>query len=400
MVRRRGSSLWAESSARARATPIRLADGELREGRHVCALFSGVEETYSGLLPFIAEGLAQGQRAVHVVGPAARTPHLERLASVGLDVEGALGDGRLEVMTWDASYLRSGRFDPVGMLLFLRKTLAEGRSRGYPATRFIGFMEWALEPAPGVDEVVAYESELDMFLRGEVDPVICAYDLTRHSAAIVARLQASHPVTIIGGKLLSTAASATSARERILDAASRLFSSQGVGPTGVDALIDAAGVAKATFYRYFPSKNDLIVEWLGDRRTRWLDVVRRRAEEIADGPDSMVPAFFDAVAEWLEAVDRRGCPYLNTAVELTDPDHAARRVIVDYLAEVRTYLADVLKAASDRGSTDDLESERLAAQLQTMLAGAITLSVARRDPAPARDAREAAISLLASAGRG
>jgi hypothetical protein len=114
----------------------------------------------------------------------------------------------------------------------------------------------------------------------------------------------------------------------------------------------------------------------------------------------MVPAIFDAVAEWLEAVDCRGCPYLNTAVELIDHDHPAQRVIIDYLAEVGTYLADVVKATYDGGSTDDPESERLAAQLQTLLVGAITLSVARRDPTPAREAREAAISLLASAARG
>jgi AcrR family transcriptional regulator len=362
----------------------------------VCGLFSGAGESYSELRPFIADGLQQGRRAVHCVAPESRASHLERLASAGIDVERTLDRGQLEVVTWEVSYLRAGRFDRVGMLLFLQKTLAEGRSRGYAVTRLIGFMEWALEVAPGVGDVIAYETDIDQFLRGKPDPVICAYDLSGHAAGVVAHLHAAHPLVVVGGKLLSTAAAAVSPRDRILNAASWLFSRQGVGPTGVDALIDSAGVAKATFYRYFPSKNDLIVAWLGDGRTRWLDRVRRRAEEIAGGSNETIPAFFDAVAEWLEAEDCRGCPYLNTAVELIDAGHPAQQVIDDYLSEVRVYLADVLRSTAHGGSTDHGETARLAAQVQMLLTGAISLSVARRSSTPARDARDAAIRLLGS----
>jgi AcrR family transcriptional regulator len=364
----------------------------------VCALFSGAEETYAGLLPFIVDGVEQGQRAVHVVGPMARAPHLERLASAGIDVERALDTGQLEVATWEATYLRGGRFDSTGMVLSLQKALAESRSRGFAVTRLIGFMEWALEQAPGVEDLVAYETELDLSLRGRADAVICAYDLERHRAGLVAQLQAAHPLAVVGGKLLVTAAAAASPRERILDAASQLFSRYGVGPTGVDALIDAAGVAKRTFYRYFPAKDDLIVAWLGDGRTRWLDHVRRRAKEIAGGPDETIPAVFDALADWLEAGDWRGCPYLNTAVELIDPGHPAQQIINDYLSEVRAYLADVLGSTRHGGSTADGEPGELAAELQLLLTGAISLSVARRDPTPLREARHAAIRWLGSGG--
>jgi len=278
----------------------------------------------------------------------------------------------------------------MGMLLFLQKTLSEGRSRGYPVTRVIGFMEWALEGVAGVENVVAYEADLDMSLRGRADSVICAYDPSRHTAGLVAQLQATHALAVVGGKLLPTGAAAPSPRVRILDAASYLFSRYGVGPTGVDALIDGAGVAKRTFYRYFPSKNDLIVAWLSDSRTRWLDGVRRRAEEIAGGPDETIPAFFDAVAEWLEAEDYRGCPYLNTAVELGDPDHPADPVIRAYLSEVRQYLEGLLR------STAHPEPTRVAGQLQALLAGAMTLSVGMRSSDPARDARDAAIRIAGS----
>ena len=385
MTRRDG----AATAARDVSAPIRLAGGELGGLGHVCGLFSGEAESYAVLTPFIVDGLERGERAVHLLGPAERASHLERLTSAGLDVDAALATGQLEVQTWEAGYLRGGRFDRTGTLLFLQKTLAEGRSRGFAATRLIGFMDWALEEVAGVGDVVAYETDVDLFLRGTPDHVVCAYDLSRHSAALVVQLQAAHPLVIVGARLLATAGAAVAPRDRILDAASQHFSSQRVGPTGVDALIESAGVAKATFYRHFPSKNDLIVAWLSDSRTRWLERVRRRAEEIARGSDEAVPAFFDAVAEWLEAEGYRGCPYLNTAVELVDSRHPAQPVINDYLSEVRTHLGNVLR------SIDQPDPDRLAAQLQTLLAGAIALSVARRSAAPVRDAREAAIKLLA-----
>jgi AcrR family transcriptional regulator len=283
------------------------------------------------------------------------------------------------------------------MVLFFQKTMAEGRSRGYNATRAVGFMEWAVDQVAGVDDVVSYETDLDKALRGSADSVICAYDLSRHSAGLVARLQTAHPLAIIGGRLVPTGARGASPRERLLDAASQLFSSQGIGPTGVDALIDAAGVAKATFYSYFPSKVDLIVAWLGDSRTRWLDRVRRRAEEIAGESDETIPAFFEAVAEWLEAENCRGCPYLNTAVELVDAAHPAQQMIDDYLSEERTYLQDLVMSAPHRAPTAHGGPARLAAELQMLLNGAISLSVARHSSSPAREARDAAIRLVDSA---
>jgi AcrR family transcriptional regulator len=283
------------------------------------------------------------------------------------------------------------------MVLFLQKAMAEGRSRGYAATRAVGFMEWAVDQVAGVDDVVSYETDLDNALRGAADSVICAYDLSRHSAGLVARLQTAHPLAIIGGRLVPTGARGASPRERLLDAASQLFSSQGIGPTGVDALIDAAGVAKATFYSYFPSKDDLIMAWLGDSRTRWLDRVRQRAEEIAGESDETIAAFFEAVAEWLEAENCRGCPYLNTAVELVDAGHPAQQMIDDYLSEERTYLQDLLMSTPHRAPTAHGAPATLAAELQMLLNGAISLSVARHSSSPAREARDAAIRLVDSA---
>src|SRR4029078_7056907 len=147
-----------------------------------------------------------------------------------------------------------------------------------------------------------------------------------------------------------------------------MFSEVGVRATGVDTIIESAGVAKATFYRHFPSKDDLIVAWLRDPRTRWLDRIRIEGEADAVAPVGVIRAFFGAVAEWLEADGRRGCPYIGTALAMPDLAMPARAVIHEYLAEVETYLADRLVAA---GVSD---AEKLAGELHSLLAGAITLS--------------------------
>ena len=183
-------------------------------------------------------------------------------------------------------------------------------------------------------------------------------------------------------------------RERILSAASLLFGQSGVRATGVDALIAAAGVAKATFYRHFPSKDDLIVAWLKDPRTRWFDRVRVQAEQRAAAPKDLIRELFSVVVEWLEADDYRGCPYLNSSIELMGPAHRATASIRDYLDEIERYLQDSVAAAGYANAKPS------GTTLQTLLAGSITLSVAHHDSSFALAARDAAVKLLATSESG
>ena len=108
-----------------------------------------------------------------------------------------------------------------------------------------------------------------------------------------------------------------SARDRILSAAHDYFHNVGIRATGVDTLIEAAGVAKATFYRHFPSKDDLVVAWLCDSRPRWFYRIRDEAEDVAPRPEELIPLIFESVARWIEEDGFRGCAFLNAAVEIT-----------------------------------------------------------------------------------
>jgi AcrR family transcriptional regulator len=181
----------------------------------------------------------------------------------------------------------------------------------------------------------------------------------------------------------------TEPRERILAAASRLFTQQGIARTGVDSLIAEAAVAKATFYRHFPAKEELVVAWLRDPRTRWFDRVRTLSDSGIDTPADRIPALFEAVATWLEAGDYRGCPYLNTVIELADPNRPPGHAIREYLAEIGAYIEQQVALA------EHPEPARIGRQLHTLLAGSIALGVANRTSAHALAARDAAVKLLA-----
>ena len=104
--------------------------------------------------------------------PALRVAHLERLTESGIDAAGALRSGQLEVRAWEEAYLRGQRFDQSAMLALVEKVLDDGKTRGFPLTRLIAQMEWALEDLPGVKDLLEYEIRLNYLLPKYDDPVI------------------------------------------------------------------------------------------------------------------------------------------------------------------------------------------------------------------------------------
>jgi AcrR family transcriptional regulator len=369
-----------------------LAGEDLGNSRHICALIDKAGDGYRILLPFVRDGARGDERMLHLIDAADRRAHVQRYRAGGMP-EGTSSPA-WEVRTWEDSYDNDGRFNSRAVLSLVRRLLAEGRRLGSPSTRLVVDMGWVRSIVPGADELVRYEARLDQLLRRGPDLVVCCYDQGRNSPGRIAQLLSVHSAAIIDGQLRVTRSpQGSSARERILDAASELFSEAGVRAVGVDTLVDVAGVAKATFYRHFPSKDDLVVAWLRDPRARWFDRVRKRAEQTASTSEELIPTFFEAVAEWLEAGDFRGCPYLNTPIELSDTSHPARAVIRGYLQEIEDYLCEMLAAGGYH------DAELMAAELQALLAGAISLGVARRSGASALVARDAATRLLASVER-
>lgn len=179
---------------------IELAGAKLEHHRHICAFFHSKEEEYPVLLPFIKEGIERDEKAFHVVDPALRNDHLDYLASAGIATEEIEHSGQLELRNWHEAYLIDGHFDQDRMLELLQNVLNQARKDGFPLTRLVAHMEWALEDRPGVNDIVEYESRLNYFLHSYPDPVICVYDLAQFGACVIDILR-THPMVIIGGVL-------------------------------------------------------------------------------------------------------------------------------------------------------------------------------------------------------
>lgn len=149
-----------------------LAGTVLDRSRHVCAFFNSKEEEYRVLLPFIKEGFGQGDKAFHIVSPDHRPEHLRRLEQEGIDVTAAQQRRQLEVLRWEDAYLQEGHFDQNRMLALIEQVLNDGEAQGFPLTRLVANMEWALEDRPGVDDVVEYEARLN-YLLPKYDDAVC-----------------------------------------------------------------------------------------------------------------------------------------------------------------------------------------------------------------------------------
>jgi AcrR family transcriptional regulator len=140
---------------------------------------------------------------------------------------------------------------------------------------------------------------------------------------------------------------AAGARERILEAAYDLFSRHGVRGVGIDTVVEASGVAKATLYRHFSSKDDLVVEFLRLREERWTrDWLQRDVEQRAETPDERLLAIFDVFHDWFQRDDFEGCSFINVLVETGD-DHESRvyQATARHLEVIRAFLAGLAREA-------------------------------------------------------
>jgi len=180
---------------------VQFAGGTLGGQRHICAFFNSIDEEHRVLRSFIRDGLDGGEKGFHIVDPELRDEHLKRLAGTGINVERAIATGQLEVRPWQEAYLCGDRFNQDAMLALIEEVLQSGAATGYPLTRLLAHMEWALLDKPGVDDLVEYETRLNYVLPKYDDPVICTYDLSKFGSSVAMDIMRTHPAVIIGGVL-------------------------------------------------------------------------------------------------------------------------------------------------------------------------------------------------------
>ena len=159
---------------------------------------------------------------------------------------------------------------------------------------------------------------------------------------------------------------APKARERILDTAYELFSHRGVRAVGVDEVIDRASVAKATLYRHFRSKDELVLAFLQQREQRWtLGWVEAEARRRGDTPEQQLLAIFDLFDEWFQRDDFEGCSFINVLLETGDLDHPVGRASADHLENIRS----IVRTLADEAELRD--SEAFALSWHILMKGSI-----------------------------
>jgi AcrR family transcriptional regulator len=179
------------------------------------------------------------------------------------------------------------------------------------------------------------------------------------------------------------------ARQRLLAAADELFYEEGVHSVGIDRVIERAGVAKASLYNTFGSKDDLVVSYLQSRQQSREDRFTRHIEKW-DTPRDRVLSIYDALAEAVVGPRFRGCAFLNATAENNGP------AIREVCESSRSYLGRLFRDLV--AATNAANPEELAGQLALLYDGAtVSAHMDRNMDAPAT-ARKAAEVLLDMSG--
>ena len=177
------------------------------------------------------------------------------------------------------------------------------------------------------------------------------------------------------------------ARQRILDTAYDLFSRRGIRDVGIDEIVADAGVAKATLYRHFKSKDDLVLAFLKQREERWtVGFVEAEARRRGATPEERLLAIFDVFDEWFRREDFDACAFINVLLEM-GPDHPVGKASIVHLDNIRAVVSTL---ASEAGLRDP---ETFARSWHILMKGSI-ISATEGDLDAARRAKSMARLLV------
>ncbi len=180
------------------------------------------------------------------------------------------------------------------------------------------------------------------------------------------------------------------ARERILDTAFRLFYARGIRAVGVDLIIAESGVAKATFYKYFPAKDELAVAYLDKVDGIWTGQLHAAAAAAGPDPADQLVGLFDALGTACRRDGYRGCAFINAAAEAISGTPVHERTV----AHKQTVSAWIRDLAARAGAAD---ADALARSLTLLLDGGLADGALAADPAAATAAKATARQLVDAA---
>ena len=179
-------------------------------------------------------------------------------------------------------------------------------------------------------------------------------------------------------------------REHILNVASELFATRGINATGVDTIVSSAGIAKMTLYKYFKSKEQLIVEYLQQHDTR----LRQGLSDRVDGAQQGVAPLadlIDAVMQWIADPEFKGFAFINASIEFPQSESTVHQVSLEFAQALRSTIASSAKQSGAK------KPEILALQLSLLIEGAAMAEQMQRGSGAIEHARAAVQTLIKAA---
>lgn len=173
----------------------------LNPPRHICCFFESRNQQYETLIPYFAEGLANGEKVMSVMDRDLIPDHDQRLSQAGIRVDSVRQSGQICTYCVDDTYLQGGCFAKHRMLTMLKNELAQLAHSGFSRLRTCGDMSWVLRNMPGTAEFLEYESEVNTFL-GQYDATfMCVYDANQISGSTMRDILNTHSHILLGNVL-------------------------------------------------------------------------------------------------------------------------------------------------------------------------------------------------------
>jgi AcrR family transcriptional regulator len=175
------------------------------------------------------------------------------------------------------------------------------------------------------------------------------------------------------------------ARDRILASAYELFARRGIRAVGIDEVIRRADVAKATLYRHFSSKDELVLAFLQQREQLWTkEWVEAEARRRGDTPEAQLLAIFDLFDEWFHRQDFEGCSFINVLLEMNDRATPIGGASAVHLANIRSIIRELATEAGLRDPEAFSHSWHILMKGSIVAAGEGDLDAAKRAQAMGR----------------
>lgn len=180
-----------------------------------------------------------------------------------------------------------------------------------------------------------------------------------------------------------------SVKERIIETASRLFYFEGYNQTGINQIIEEAGVAKSSMYQSFRSKEEIAVEYLQRRHKMWIGNLSDFVSDKKSGNEKIIGALA-YIKDWLEGVEYRGCGFQNIVTDLPKGQNSIADQVLFHKNELLDWLRQELK--EENYNTE--ETDILAKEIMVIMEGAIILAQIQKNSWPVNSAESTLRKLL------